>query len=603
MDSELSVTSRVPNKHWKPDTASSQCEKCAKDFGLFRRRHHCRCCGDLFCYNCSSVITATVTLEDIFDIVRDMQEDQCQKEWASLSDSGAATDVAVEVSPSGVDGEMGLMRKASFFTRITGMFSANSNETVRLCVKCQKSLEDFPAKHHEKRKTNVRDANAKISGVVSALNVSPSSENSKKPLYHSPRAVRGCRPLRGMHSERREWSVSLSSRERKVYVISLRRETVREEPSSPVGLGAVFEALERFSRAQLKTTSRSHNAKGVNGSSNSSSMHTRDTSDDEREEYCECDGNTLSTASPSLTSVCSGWVSETSSAEFTLGSCPTAKCSGKRRGEHMMQPRGIPSKNYHSVMLHVPIEAHTHNRTCCGQDESTGVMRVCTQVIGLSHRQSVDKELLRQETIGTDAYIILPNEEPSIFTGVCSTTGKGPVVDTPLSAPSEAQPYGAPSSCGCSQHCALSAFSGTYFAPTHYCSFGPRSDGDSDPSSAHRRSLQAVLQVWQTLEKYGGATPICAVLDSFPCANTSDKPNFADTHYANHHCTYGMEHDPFAVQHAKAKTPDNGLIYVHCHRDRGGAYPSAEAQAEALYRALQMVLTRVVERSALQRDT
>jgi hypothetical protein len=43
---------QVPN--WVPDTARSDCANCRKDFSLFRRRHHCRQCGNLFCDDCSS---------------------------------------------------------------------------------------------------------------------------------------------------------------------------------------------------------------------------------------------------------------------------------------------------------------------------------------------------------------------------------------------------------------------------------------------------------------------------------------------------------------------------------------------------------------------
>ncbi|EKF38778.1 hypothetical protein MOQ_001009 [Trypanosoma cruzi marinkellei] len=40
---------------WKPDNASKKCDSCAKRFEFFRRRHHCRICGGLFCYSCSNI--------------------------------------------------------------------------------------------------------------------------------------------------------------------------------------------------------------------------------------------------------------------------------------------------------------------------------------------------------------------------------------------------------------------------------------------------------------------------------------------------------------------------------------------------------------------
>lgn len=39
---------------WQPDVACSQCTGCQKNFSVFNRRHHCRCCGNIFCHNCSN---------------------------------------------------------------------------------------------------------------------------------------------------------------------------------------------------------------------------------------------------------------------------------------------------------------------------------------------------------------------------------------------------------------------------------------------------------------------------------------------------------------------------------------------------------------------
>ncbi|WBW74165.1 zf-FYVE type zinc finger protein and glutamine sensor Pib2 [Schizosaccharomyces osmophilus] len=41
----------LPKDHWKPDSEAIICAfpSCSARFGLFERRHHCRCCGDVFC--------------------------------------------------------------------------------------------------------------------------------------------------------------------------------------------------------------------------------------------------------------------------------------------------------------------------------------------------------------------------------------------------------------------------------------------------------------------------------------------------------------------------------------------------------------------------
>ncbi len=38
---------------WTPDNARTTCQICNENFGLFNRKHHCRCCGSLVCGSCS----------------------------------------------------------------------------------------------------------------------------------------------------------------------------------------------------------------------------------------------------------------------------------------------------------------------------------------------------------------------------------------------------------------------------------------------------------------------------------------------------------------------------------------------------------------------
>lgn len=39
---------------WVPDESVSDCYNCKKVFGVFLRKHHCRHCGKIFCYECSN---------------------------------------------------------------------------------------------------------------------------------------------------------------------------------------------------------------------------------------------------------------------------------------------------------------------------------------------------------------------------------------------------------------------------------------------------------------------------------------------------------------------------------------------------------------------
>ena len=41
-------------QHWMPDKLCKQCYSCDVPFSVFRRRHHCRICGQVFCSTCSA---------------------------------------------------------------------------------------------------------------------------------------------------------------------------------------------------------------------------------------------------------------------------------------------------------------------------------------------------------------------------------------------------------------------------------------------------------------------------------------------------------------------------------------------------------------------
>jgi 1-phosphatidylinositol-3-phosphate 5-kinase len=48
------LPSKLDKQHWMPDQLCKQCYACDAQFTVFRRRHHCRLCGQVFCNACSA---------------------------------------------------------------------------------------------------------------------------------------------------------------------------------------------------------------------------------------------------------------------------------------------------------------------------------------------------------------------------------------------------------------------------------------------------------------------------------------------------------------------------------------------------------------------
>jgi hypothetical protein len=57
MNLAASVAVRNTNNVWVEDNMVFNCHQCKKRFGLLLRKHHCRRCGNIFCYDCSNYFT------------------------------------------------------------------------------------------------------------------------------------------------------------------------------------------------------------------------------------------------------------------------------------------------------------------------------------------------------------------------------------------------------------------------------------------------------------------------------------------------------------------------------------------------------------------
>lgn len=56
ISNELMIASLLKDKHsrtWIPDSEVSNCSRCRTDFTTLNRKHHCRLCGKIFCYQCT----------------------------------------------------------------------------------------------------------------------------------------------------------------------------------------------------------------------------------------------------------------------------------------------------------------------------------------------------------------------------------------------------------------------------------------------------------------------------------------------------------------------------------------------------------------------
>ena len=51
----LALSMSIPR--WVPDKVVNNCLNCVKKFSFFKRKHHCRMCGNIFCSECCSNYT------------------------------------------------------------------------------------------------------------------------------------------------------------------------------------------------------------------------------------------------------------------------------------------------------------------------------------------------------------------------------------------------------------------------------------------------------------------------------------------------------------------------------------------------------------------
>jgi hypothetical protein len=90
--------------HWMPDVLCKTCYGCEAQFTVFRRRHHCRLCGQVFCSRCSSFFVEIVTTAKGVGSTSalDMQQPIHQTDIRTLRTCKTCYDQVVASGPYGV---------------------------------------------------------------------------------------------------------------------------------------------------------------------------------------------------------------------------------------------------------------------------------------------------------------------------------------------------------------------------------------------------------------------------------------------------------------------------------------------------------------------
>lgn len=70
----------LKNRTWVPDASCLQCSSCQKWFNLFLRKHHCRLCGQIMCFECLSIREITSCYRNSFQLKT------CHNCWTQYTD-------------------------------------------------------------------------------------------------------------------------------------------------------------------------------------------------------------------------------------------------------------------------------------------------------------------------------------------------------------------------------------------------------------------------------------------------------------------------------------------------------------------------------------
>ncbi|KEG06958.1 zinc finger protein [Trypanosoma grayi] len=468
---------------WKPDSASQQCDNCAKAFDLFRRRHHCRLCGGLFCYGCSNLF---------------LPGDLLLRWW----DANVKAAQTTPLSPLHTDTPHRLHQMShSFSFSSTSSSSTNAVEPavkLRVCTHCYETVEA-----------------CSVSGSDTSLGYSHGLGAARQVGTSS------C-PIQGVNSCSKNrvpdvCTPTTSGRERKICVISLQGHNTVES-GERADLAATFDAFE-------KLTCRT-NQQAAAGN-NPSSKDTTPSLGPSLSSASDLSGSEKNTIGPS---VWENGAEATPRERQRIGRAASARASRRQRRK---------------VVLRLPVAPPSTDASNVAAD-----VAVRTQLVGVTHRHGFDKALLQQHTIGTDAYIILVDSE----------------VGSPISAGNSSSVRGSP----------VSAVAVPHEFPKDVVA-SPLGTAYDSPS--REKCMAMVRVVREAIARYGGDTPICAVVDCAASGSTI------------------LDVTTMSPAGSSSNAPQGaGSTTVRCSKENRQPCASVEAQASALHSALLLVVGEVLRR-------
>ncbi|KAL3939330.1 MAG: hypothetical protein SGBAC_005933 [Bacillariaceae sp.] len=121
-----SMTPDDDRQHWMPDHYAKQCYACDTQFTVFRRRHHCRICGQVFCNVCSGYfVPATTSKQGGAALQQPLQQPNIQSSTPMPS---------TPIAPA--TGAPAITTTATTTTTTATTTSSSSKNLLRTCKMC-----------------------------------------------------------------------------------------------------------------------------------------------------------------------------------------------------------------------------------------------------------------------------------------------------------------------------------------------------------------------------------------------------------------------------------------------------------------------------------